>query len=216
VLLVVSVSTLLPVAGLGLNAAVTPLGNPEAARVTLPANPPYGFTVMVVVLDKVCGTEIETGEAARVKPATPVPLNAMLCDVYPGAIEFRSLFVSTSEPFRVPNAVGAKLMGKIQDAPAASVPAVEEPEPTSGQSEEPPLGKVKFGVMLGLLPVDGIGKLNGMLPMFSTVTVCVGPVEPTATFGKLKLGGSTKSSWSILLFPKSATKRLPAPSTAMP
>ena len=45
--LVVSVSALAPVAGLGLNDAVTPLGNPDAARVTFPANPPKGFTVMV-------------------------------------------------------------------------------------------------------------------------------------------------------------------------
>jgi len=45
-----SVSTLLPVTGLVANDAVTPLGRPDAARVTLPENPPTSVTVMVSVL----------------------------------------------------------------------------------------------------------------------------------------------------------------------
>lgn len=49
VLLAVRVSTLVPVAGLAPNAAVTPLGKPDAARVTLPVNPPTSVTVMVSV-----------------------------------------------------------------------------------------------------------------------------------------------------------------------
>jgi hypothetical protein len=39
-----------PVVGSGLNAAVTPLGRPEAKKVTLPVNPLTGVTVMVSVL----------------------------------------------------------------------------------------------------------------------------------------------------------------------
>jgi hypothetical protein len=50
VLLVLRVSTLLPVVGLVANEAVTPLGNPDAARVTLPANGLTSVTVMVSVL----------------------------------------------------------------------------------------------------------------------------------------------------------------------
>ena len=50
VLLAVSVSTLDPVAGLVPNVAVTPLGRPEAARVTLPLKPPTSVTVMVSVV----------------------------------------------------------------------------------------------------------------------------------------------------------------------
>jgi hypothetical protein len=50
-LVAVSVMALeLAVAGLGLNAAVTPLGRPEAENVTLPVNPLTGVTVMVSVL----------------------------------------------------------------------------------------------------------------------------------------------------------------------
>ena len=47
--LAVSVSTLLPVVGFVPNAAVTPLGNPDAARVTLPLNPFWSVTIMVDV-----------------------------------------------------------------------------------------------------------------------------------------------------------------------
>jgi hypothetical protein len=51
-LLAVSVNTLVPpAAGFGLKDAVTPLGKPEAARVTLPSNPFVPVTVMVDVLE---------------------------------------------------------------------------------------------------------------------------------------------------------------------
>ena len=48
-LLAASVSTLLPVVGFVANSAVTPLGRPEAAKVTLPLNPFTGATVTVLV-----------------------------------------------------------------------------------------------------------------------------------------------------------------------
>lgn len=47
--LAVSVRTLDPVVGLVANPAVTPLGKPEAERVTLPVNPPTSVTVIVSV-----------------------------------------------------------------------------------------------------------------------------------------------------------------------
>ena len=49
VLLAVRVSTLLLVVGLVPNEAVTPLGKPDAASVTLPVNPPLSVTVIVSV-----------------------------------------------------------------------------------------------------------------------------------------------------------------------
>jgi hypothetical protein len=49
VLLAVSVSTLVVVVGLVANAAVTPVGSPDAARVTLPVNGLTSVTVMVSV-----------------------------------------------------------------------------------------------------------------------------------------------------------------------
>ena len=48
-MLAVSVSVLVLVVGFVLNDAVTPLGRPEAARVTLPVNPPTSVTVIVLV-----------------------------------------------------------------------------------------------------------------------------------------------------------------------
>ena len=49
VALAVKVSVLLLVAGLGLNSAVTPLGKPDAERVTLPLKPFDGLMVIVLV-----------------------------------------------------------------------------------------------------------------------------------------------------------------------
>ena len=49
VALAVSVNVLVEVVGFGLNPAVTPLGRPEALKVTLPLKPFTGLTVMVLV-----------------------------------------------------------------------------------------------------------------------------------------------------------------------
>ena len=64
--LAVSVSVLVVVVGFGLKAAVTPLGNPEADRVTLLVKPFSGETVIVLepVLPWVTVTLL--GEADRV------------------------------------------------------------------------------------------------------------------------------------------------------
>jgi len=49
VALAVNVTTLEPVVGFVANAAVTPLGSPDAESVTLPVNPPVSVTVIVSV-----------------------------------------------------------------------------------------------------------------------------------------------------------------------
>jgi len=67
-LLAVSVITLLPVVGFGLNDAVTPPGRPDAARVTLPANPPEPLTVMVLVPDAPWARVRLLGLAESAKP----------------------------------------------------------------------------------------------------------------------------------------------------
>ena len=48
VLLAVNVRVLVLVAGFALNDGVTPVGRPDAARVTLPVNPFVGVTVIVL------------------------------------------------------------------------------------------------------------------------------------------------------------------------
>ena len=70
VALAVKVSVLLLVAGLGLNAAVTSVGSPEAASVTLPENPLTGVMVMLLLpLAPPCVMVTLLGLAVSVKPA---------------------------------------------------------------------------------------------------------------------------------------------------
>ena len=72
-----SVSTLDPVVGLVANVAVTPLGRPEAERVTLPVNPPASVTVIVSVALPPCVTEMLEAEGESVKlPPVTVTTNA--------------------------------------------------------------------------------------------------------------------------------------------
>lgn len=68
--LAANVTMLVPVAGLVPNVAETPLGKPEAARVTLPVNPPTSVTARVSVALEPGATETEVAEGARVKPGT--------------------------------------------------------------------------------------------------------------------------------------------------
>ncbi len=67
VLEAVNVSVLAPVVEAGLNAAVTPVGNPLALRATLPVKPTDGATVMVLVAVAPRLTDMLAGLAANVK-----------------------------------------------------------------------------------------------------------------------------------------------------
>src|ERR1035437_4308842 len=144
------------------------LSSSETATVD-PAFPPGAmFAVGGVVKTSWVGT----GSGA-------VPLRAMVCVAL---VAFRLLSVRTSEPLMVPNVVGAKLMGRVQLAPDASVPAAELLVVSNGQADPPLLLSVKLAAMLGLFPIPGIGKVSDALPMFEIVAVC-GPsvvsVDPT-------------------------------------
>ena len=65
VLLAVSVSVLVLAVLLGLNDAVTPLGRPDADRLTLPLKPFCGLTVMVLVPLAPCRIAKLFGDADR-------------------------------------------------------------------------------------------------------------------------------------------------------
>lgn len=67
VLLAVNVTVLVLVVGFVPKVAVTPLGKPEADRVTLPVNPPTSVTVIVLVPVPPCVTVTLLGEAESVK-----------------------------------------------------------------------------------------------------------------------------------------------------
>jgi hypothetical protein len=77
-LLAVSVSTLEPLAGLGLKLAVTPLGNPDATRVTPPVNPFAGVTVMESVLLPPWFTDRVPSEGASMKLGAALTVRAMV------------------------------------------------------------------------------------------------------------------------------------------
>lgn len=64
--LAVNVTTLVLVAGFGLNAAVTPVGRPVVENVTLPLKPFSGVTVIVLVAVAPCSTVMLVGDAASV------------------------------------------------------------------------------------------------------------------------------------------------------
>ena len=70
-------TTLEAVVGFVPNAAVTPLGRPDAARVTVPVNPPVSVTAIVSVPELPCAMDTLLGEGPRVKPA-PVPVTVMV------------------------------------------------------------------------------------------------------------------------------------------
>jgi hypothetical protein len=71
-----------------------------------------------------------------------VPVSEMVCVAL---VAFRLLSVRTSEPLTVPLVVpvGAKLMGRVQLAPDASVADDELPVVSNGQAEPPLLFNVK-------------------------------------------------------------------------
>jgi hypothetical protein len=79
--LAVRVSTLVPVVGFVPNAAVTPLGNPDAARVTLPVNPFRSVTLMVLVPLLPWVTVRLLGESESVKLGVAEPANRLMIPV---------------------------------------------------------------------------------------------------------------------------------------
>src|SRR5580658_2704745 len=78
VALAVRVNTLLPVVGLVPNVAVTPVGRPEAARVTLPVKPPISVTAIVLVPLLPCTTLNVLGVADKVKLGGTFTVRLML------------------------------------------------------------------------------------------------------------------------------------------
>ena len=81
VLPAVSVSTLVPVVGLVPNAAVTPLGKPDAARVTPAVNPPTSVTVIVSVALPPWARDSVEAEGAIVKLEAGLTVSAMVVAV---------------------------------------------------------------------------------------------------------------------------------------
>src|SRR5581483_8019868 len=66
-LLAVRVRVLVVVAAAGLNDAVTPAGNPEAERFTVPLKPCWGLTVMVLAAFDPAAMDTVEADEARLK-----------------------------------------------------------------------------------------------------------------------------------------------------
>ena len=73
--------TLELVAAVGLNEAVTPLGNPDAARATLPLKGLTSLTVIVSVPLVPCATDKVAAEAFNVKLPDDVDVTVNVMDV---------------------------------------------------------------------------------------------------------------------------------------
>jgi hypothetical protein len=78
VALAVSVRTVVEVVGLVANAPVTPVGKPDAARVTLPVNGLTSVTVIVSVPPLPCITDRVGAEVLRVNPPGVVTVRAIV------------------------------------------------------------------------------------------------------------------------------------------
>jgi hypothetical protein len=81
VLLAVRVKVLVEVVGFVPKVAVTPLGSPDAARLTLPENPPRSVTVIVLLPLPPCVTVTLLGDAESVKLGVEDPANSVISPV---------------------------------------------------------------------------------------------------------------------------------------
>ena len=141
----------------------------------------------------------------------PVPWSVMAWE--PGAL----LSVNVSDPLSRPAATGAKLIDRMQESPAASVAAACELEETRGHAFETVLLSVKPAAMLGLWPVEGIGKVRSPLPVFSSVTVFGLSLlaRPTSVAAKFSVGGVAALTSRMRLLPSSVMYRFPAASSVI-
>jgi hypothetical protein len=81
VLLAANVTMLVAVAGFVPNVAVTPVGKPDAARVTAPVNPPTSVTIMVSVALLPAVTDSAAAETESLGPPSAVTVSAIVVDV---------------------------------------------------------------------------------------------------------------------------------------
>lgn len=84
-LLATNVNMLVPIAGFGLNDAETPLGRPDAVKLTFPLNPFWPVIVIAVVLEEPCVMLKLDGDAPMVKygPAFTVSSSVVVAEIPP-------------------------------------------------------------------------------------------------------------------------------------
>jgi hypothetical protein len=116
--LAASVSVLVAVAGFGLNDAVTPLGRPDADKLTLPLKPFCGVIVTVLVPLAPCVMLKLLGDAERVKFGFGTPVGQLLTRFVAFTVPIP---VAKSQPVAVPNA-GLNDPFEVESTPCVPVP----------------------------------------------------------------------------------------------
>ena len=158
---------------MGTNAAVTPLGRPEAAKLTLPVKPPTSPTVIVLVPLLPWATLKAPGKTDSVKPLPlPVPVSAMSSGLG------LALLATVSAPTADPTIVGENWTSIVQFLPASSVPPVSEQVVPLSWILKSPEGTT-------LLKVTALALLLVILTAFAVL------VESTACDAKVRLAGAT-------------------------
>jgi hypothetical protein len=160
----VNARVLVELALAGLNAAVTPVGNPAIARLTAPVKPFAGVTVTVLVPDAPRPTVRLAGAAASVKLGATAIVKAM------------AVFAETPPDVAVTVAVAAPT---VAEAPALSVSVLVELVLTGLNAAVTPLGN------------PAIDRLTGPVKPNAGVTAMV--LVPTVPWMRLKLAGAAAS-----------------------
>ncbi len=188
VLLAVSVKTLEPVVGLVPKAAVTPLGRPDAARVTEPVNPPRSVTVTVSVALLPCVTDRAGAEGASLKLGGV--LTAMVIATVVDAVREPEVpaivIVEVPTVAELPAVRVITLLPVVGLVPKAAVTPLGNPDAASATLPMNPPTSATVIVSVALLPcrtdrVDADGasvKLGGVLAMTVRATVVVSVMEP--------------------------------------
>jgi hypothetical protein len=159
VALAVKVSRLAPVVGLVPNTAVTPLGKPDAASVTLPVNPPESITVMVSV--PLLPSAIDSADAEResVKFGGPVTVRLIVVDAV--SVPEIPVMVTVDVPgVAVALAVSvSRLVPVVGLVPNAAVTPLGKPDATKLTLPVNPPASVTVMVSVPLLPwaIDRVG-----------------------------------------------------------
>jgi hypothetical protein len=154
VLLAVKVTTLLDVVGLVPKLAVTPLGRPEADKVTLPVNPPEGVSVMVLVPLVPCFTVRLEGEAESEKLGVAVAFTVSETEVVCVSDPLMPVMVTVDVPVvAVELAVNVTTLVEVVGfVPKLAVTPLGRPEADKVTLPVKPPEGVTVMVLLPLLP----------------------------------------------------------------
>lgn len=147
-----NVNTLLPVVGFVPKEAVTPLGRPEAASVTLPEKLPISVTVIVSVPVLPWATERTEGDGESLKPDVGLTVSAIavLAVVEPDV----PVIVTVAEPVvaLLPALNVSTLLPVVGFVPKEAVTPLGRPEAASVTLPVNPPTSVTVSVSVALLP----------------------------------------------------------------